>query len=200
MLPRMNTHNTLLLSGVLAALMTSSQASAAAASHQCSQLWDDTLRLGCYDTAFGKPHPPAEPVAAQTAAAPAAPAVAAAAAASAIPAATSAAPAAAAAAPAIVAAAPQAASVPSTIATPAPAAKEKPKTSEPVKSAVTAVTKALDGRFRVTLENGQVWQQLEIYPPVTVKVGEQVTLRQAALGSTQLVTSAGLSARVSLVK
>jgi hypothetical protein len=194
----MKISNPFVLPGVLAALVVSSQAPAAAATHQCSQLWDDTLRLGCYDTAFGKPHPPAGEVASAATVAPAAPA--AAAVAPAVPAAVAGAAVVGAAAAPAASAAPHAASAPAATAVPAPAAKEKAKSSEPVKSVVTTVDKTLDGRFRVTLENGEVWQQLELYPAVQVKLGEQVTLRHASLGSMQLVTSVGLAARVTQIK
>jgi hypothetical protein len=198
----MNTRNPLLISGVLAALAIPSMASAAAPSHQCSQLWDDALRLGCYDTAFGKPMPPAAgpPAVSPPAPVSAAPAAAAAAVvASAPPAVTPAA------APAVAAAsvAPAAVAAPAApVAAPAVASSSKEKAKQPDSgvTTVTALGSTLDGRFRVTLENGQVWEQLERYPPVQVKVGDRVTLKKATFGSYQLVVPSGLTAKVTQLK
>jgi hypothetical protein len=80
------------------------------------------------------------------------------------------------------------------------ASQEKAKQPDSVVTTVTALGQTLDGRFRATLENGEVWQQLELYPPVTVKVGDRVTLRRASFGSHHLVVPSGLSTRVTLVK
>jgi len=198
----MNTRYPLLRSGALAALMVPALVSAAAATHQCSQLWDDALRLNCYDMAFGKPHPPESATAATVAPASAAPA----AAAPAPPAAAGPAVAASAASPPVAAAAPIVAAAATA---PVPAAgkpgggsasQEKAKQPDSVVSTVTALGQTLDGRFRATLDNGEVWQQLELYPPVTVKVGDHVTLRRASFGSHHLVVPSGLSTRVTLVK
>jgi hypothetical protein len=183
----MNTRNPLLISGVLAALAIPLLVSAAAASHQCSQLWDDDLRLTCYDKAFGKPVPPP----AESAAA-AAPAAVASVVAAAPPAAASAA------APAIAATAiaPAAAVVAPAAAPAAVPAPAKVKESDSVTTTVTALSYTLDGRFRATLENGEVWQQLELHPRIPLKSGDRVTLRKAALGSHQLVLPSGQSAKV----
>jgi hypothetical protein len=177
----MKTRYPFLLSGALAALVVPALASAAAATHQCSQLWDDALRLNCYDMAFGKPRAPESAASATTAPASSAAPVVVAPAAAGIAATTATAP--------VSAATPPAGA----------ASPEKAKQSDSVVTTVTAIGKTLDGRFRATLDNGQVWQQLELYPPVTVKVGDRVTLRRASFGSHQLVVPGGLSARVTQV-
>jgi len=184
----MNTRKPLLISSLLAALAIPALAPAAAPSHQCSQLWDDELRLTCYDKAFGKPVPPP---ADSAAAAPAA--------------STNTAPAAVGAA-AVVAATPPAAAPPAPVAAPAAAAAVPVPVPAPAKqpdslaTSVTALSFTLDGRFRATLENGQVWQQLELHPKVQVKAGDHVTLRKASFGSYQMVVPSGMTTRVTLLK
>jgi hypothetical protein len=225
----MNTRNSSSVAGLVAALLMPMQLPAAAPSHQCSQLWDDVLRLSCYDTAFGKPRPPAEAAAAPAAGVPAAAAVAAApvaAAAAAPAAATPTAPAAGAAAgssvPATAAVVVPAAAASQPAAVPAPAAATPPAAGSTAKdgkkggnvvASVTAVGQTLDGRLRITLDNGQVWQQTELesvnpvrtdteqaYQLFQVKPGDQVTVKSGVMGSRQMVAANGRTARVMLLK
>lgn len=65
-----------------------------------------------------------------------------------------------------------------------------------VTSAVVALKRDRDGRFTVTLENGQVWDQIEIQSGATPAVGDPVTIRRAAMGSYLLVTPRGVATRV----
>lgn len=188
----MNTRKIALVSGVIAALC-GMQVPAAAPSHQCAQLWDDVLRLGCYDTAFGKPRPPAAEAVPSTAPVAAVGAVSA----PANQAPVAASPPPAVVAPAVIAPALVPAPVPVSPPAPSPAPQQK---AGPVVSTVTALGKALDGRFRITLENGETWQQLELDTAVIVKVGDRVTLRPAAMGSRQLVTPNGMVTRVTRLK
>lgn len=65
-----------------------------------------------------------------------------------------------------------------------------------VTSAVVALKRDRDGRFTVTLENGQVWGQIEIQSIATLAIGDPVTIRRAAMGSYLLVTPRGVGTRV----
>ena len=79
--------------------------------------------------------------------------------------------------------------------------------------AVTAVSQLLDGRLRVTLDNGQVWQQTEVeainrvraggelpQQLFEVKVGDQVTVKSGFMGARQMIDADGRSARVTQVR
>jgi hypothetical protein len=86
--------------------------------------------------------------------------------------------------------------------TPAPAAGGTPQKPEiaSVKSVVAAVTHKRDGRFLVTLANGQIWEQSELESKASVEAGDAVTVRRASFGSYLLVTKAGIATRVKRVK
>jgi hypothetical protein len=56
------------------------------------------------------------------------------------------------------------------------------------------------GQFIAKLDNGQVWQQKNAERSVRLKVGEEVTVRRASLGSFMLVTASGKSTRVARVE
>jgi hypothetical protein len=68
--------------------------------------------------------------------------------------------------------------------------------SDRIASAVVALKRDRDGRFTVTLENGQVWVQSEIQSGATLAIGDPVTIRSAAMGSYLLVTPRGVATRV----
>jgi hypothetical protein len=65
-------------------------------------------------------------------------------------------------------------------------------------SSVTQVSRTANGRFIATLDNGQVWAQLERDTTAEVQVGDQVTVRKASLGSYMMVTRSGVRTRVHL--
>jgi len=174
MLAGMNKNNILLGSAVAAVLALPAVATAAE-SHRCSAILDDGQRLACYDGAFGKP---ARPVTTTPAAPMAPPPV------LQSPAAT----------PPRVAAAP-AASAP--VAAPAQPAKAK---EGPVSARIVAVGQLPNDRFSVTLDNGQLWMQLERDVSAEVRVGDTITLRPAMLGSWVLETRAGVRTRVRLAR
>jgi hypothetical protein len=69
-----------------------------------------------------------------------------------------------------------------------------------VTSVVAAVAKKRDGRFVVTLANGQVWEQSEIESKASVEAGDTVTVRRASFGSHLIVTKAGIATRAKRVK
>ncbi len=169
----------------------------------CSALADDRARLACYDALFPPraaapapratpPTPSPAPAASSIPAAPVAVAGAAAGVAAAVPAA--------AAAPQVAAPAPPVSPAPvaGAEATPPPSpseafgltaeqqqrrAPEKPAEVESIETRVTAVKALQYDRFRLTLENGQVWSQTEPTPRQRFYPGDTITIRKAALGS-----------------
>jgi hypothetical protein len=60
---------------------------------------------------------------------------------------------------------------------------EKTAELESVESRVTAVKPLQYDRFRLTLENGQIWSQTEPTPRQRFYPGDTITIRKAALGS-----------------
>jgi hypothetical protein len=152
---------------------------AAAESHRCSGVLEDAQRLACYDTAFGKPMRPA----ASSAAPAPAPAVV-----TPAPVVQRSAP-----APALPAAAPPAPS-----AATAPAASAPP--AQPVSARITAVSRLSNDRFAITLDNGQVWTQLERDLAAEVHAGDTIQIKPAMLGSWMLETRGGVKTRVKLAR
>jgi hypothetical protein len=69
-----------------------------------------------------------------------------------------------------------------------------------VTAKIVEVTVLAHGQFVAKLDNGQVWQQKMAERSVRLKVGEEVTVRRASLGSFMLVTSTGKSTRVARVE
>jgi hypothetical protein len=135
------------------ALLAANSASTAE-SHRCAKVYADAERLSCYDAAYGKPVPPA-PVAA-------------------------------------AAATPKLVPVPEPVlpAAAKPAAEKKVKPAKEEKadsvrttSTIAALDRLRDGRFQATLQNGEVWVESEPDSHFEVRVGEQVTIRPAMLGS-----------------
>lgn len=56
------------------------------------------------------------------------------------------------------------------------------------------------GEAVVTLDNGQVWTQIEAGTRLKLTTGDAVTIRKASLGSYMLVTPSGIAVRVRRVK
>lgn len=150
---------------------------AAASDHrkgmECAAIDDPVARLACFDAAFPRPSQPSAPKPAAAAVAAEKPAV-----------------------------------VPDK---PASEAKEfglsnkqrsalEAKPSEPVVAVTTAgvktVRKLPSGYLLIGLDNDQVWQQTEIDSLVLVQPGDQVSIRQASMGSFLLVTPSHYSTRV----
>ena len=65
---------------------------------------------------------------------------------------------------------------------------------------IVAVGQLPNDRFAVTLDNGQLWMQLERDVGVEVRVGDTVTIRPAMLGSWILETRGGNRTRVRLAR
>jgi hypothetical protein len=157
----------------------------------CATIADDAARLACYDAAVGRTPskaaaatPPAQQVSR--------------------------------AAPPAVAAAPVAAAPVVAAPTPAPkdpvsefglsesakAARDPVKQAEAaaapqsVSARVISVRWRKYGEFVVTLDNGQVWAQIEPMPSAIVKVGDVVTVKKALFGSYTLVTAGKIGTKV----
>jgi hypothetical protein len=167
----------------VAALLAASQAFAAEGTRRCFEIYDDPQRLACYDSLFGKP---VRPGAAQLPAAPPPPPAPAVVRADPTP-------------PAAVAprvTAPASAPTPATRQPPAKA----PAPAQPVTARITAVSRLANDRFAVTLDNGQVWTQLERDLSAEVHAGDTVQIRPALLGSWMLETRGGVRTRVRLTR
>ncbi|MCC6633474.1 MAG: hypothetical protein IT482_15540 [Gammaproteobacteria bacterium] len=169
-------HHATASAAVAALLAVSSQAFAAEGTRRCFEIYDDPQRLACYDSLFGKP---VRPGAAQPPAAPAQ-----------LPA-----PAVVTADPTPPAAAPRVAAPP-----PAKAPAPAPAPAQPVTGRITAVSRLANDRFAITLDNGQVWTQLERDLSAEVSAGDTVQIRPAMLGSWMLETRGGVKTRVRLAR
>jgi len=167
------------LAGAAVAALAAAAAASAAETHRCASLFDDAQRLACYDGTYGKPVRPAGNTA------PATPATVIATPAVPVPARPPAA--------AIQPAPPSVAPAPA----PKPAAKAK---DEPVSGRIVAVGRLPNDRFSVTLDNGQLWMQLERDLSAEVRVGDTVQVRPAMLGSWMLETKGGVKTRVRLAR
>jgi hypothetical protein len=174
----------------VAAILPSLAPAAEAARHQCATVADDSARLTCYDSVFGRPADSAR-TSAPAAVAP---------------------PQAAVAPPQAAVTPPQAAANAVPAGDPAnfglsrwderkldPKAAERQSPSSFV-AKVTTVEWRRDNRFVVTLDNSQVWQQAETLTTARPMAGDPVTIRAAALGSYLLVTKASIATRVRRVR
>jgi hypothetical protein len=156
-----------LISGAALLMLGALPASLAAdASTRCSSFVDDAQRLACYDAQFGKP---VRPDAAQKMSTPA-------------PTAT---------APQAVVQVPPAAVLRSELLVPPAVPREQNVTGR-----ITAVSRISNDRFVVTLDNGQMWTQLERDLSAEVQVGDTIKVRPTMLGSWTLETRGGVRTRV----
>ncbi len=67
-------------------------------------------------------------------------------------------------------------------------------------ASITGLSSLLDGRFKATLDSGEVWTQLEPDKAVVLAVGDKVTIKKALLGSFLLTTPGGVATRVKRVQ
>ncbi len=75
----------------------------------------------------------------------------------------------------------------------------EPRAPESVTGTVAKVGYTASGKMAVTLENGQVWIQIDTGKP-RVRGGDAVTIKRGALGSFLLVSPSGMATRVRRVK
>jgi FKBP-type peptidyl-prolyl cis-trans isomerase len=71
---------------------------------------------------------------------------------------------------------------------------------EQLQAQVTKVSTKPHGELVVTLENGQVWTEIQTSSGARVKTGDRVTIKPGALGSFLLVAPNGRSTRVTRVR
>jgi len=71
---------------------------------------------------------------------------------------------------------------------------------ESISGTVAKVARQPAGELVLTLENGQVWTQLQVDARARVAVGDTVTIKKAALGSHLLVTEDRYATRVRRVR
>ncbi len=69
-----------------------------------------------------------------------------------------------------------------------------------VSATVSDIKQLRGGRFTLTLDNGQVWQQRETDASMFIEVGDTVTIKKAVLGSYLLVTEGRRSTKVARVR
>jgi hypothetical protein len=67
---------------------------------------------------------------------------------------------------------------------------------EVVPATVVKLAVRTNGWWIVTLDNGQIWSQVENRPSATVAVGDDVKLRRSRLGAYTLTNSKGIETRV----
>lgn len=79
-------------------------------------------------------------------------------------------------------------------------AKSKETELQSISSKLTRIVRRPQGPSVFTLENGQVWEQRAPDSMFYVDVGDEVTIKAAALGSFLLVSPRGRSTRVSRVR
>jgi hypothetical protein len=79
-------------------------------------------------------------------------------------------------------------------------AGDEPPPLERISARVETVRRQPAGELVLTLDNGQVWAQLEPDPRLRLATGDAVTIRKAALGSYMLVTANRYGTRVRRVK
>lgn len=77
-------------------------------------------------------------------------------------------------------------------------AKVAPELAEiqELKAQVTKVTVKPHGELVLTLDNDQVWYEIQTNSGIRVKMGDQVTIKSGALGSFSLVAPNGRSSKV----
>ncbi|MEO8061780.1 MAG: hypothetical protein ABI821_03430 [Pseudomonadota bacterium] len=71
---------------------------------------------------------------------------------------------------------------------------------ESLEGRVVSISTASDGSALIVLDNAQSWRQISGSATLLLKVGDAVVIRRAALGSFQLSTPNGRSAKVKRVR
>jgi hypothetical protein len=85
---------------------------------------------------------------------------------------------------------------------PQPRAAEEPQDDEIafIRARVVEVSTDREGKKVMTLDNGQIWRELSKSGYVALEVGDEVTIKRAALGSFMLTVSGSRPLRVRRVK
>jgi hypothetical protein len=77
---------------------------------------------------------------------------------------------------------------------------EKKSTASSIQSGVVSIKYLVRNQRQFTLDNGQIWYETDKGQQVNVKVGDQITIKDAALSSYLLITPGGASIRVKRLK
>ena len=75
-----------------------------------------------------------------------------------------------------------------------------PKELAEITARVSNIKQQRAGRFTVTFDNGQIWQQRETDASIELRIGDRVTIKKAAVGSYLLVTDGRRSTKVERIK
>ncbi len=80
--------------------------------------------------------------------------------------------------------------------------KQTPELAElqELRATVTKVAAKPHGELVLSLDNGQVWYEIQANSGIRVKTGDQVTIRSGALGSYSVVAPNGRSSKVTRVR
>jgi hypothetical protein len=76
---------------------------------------------------------------------------------------------------------------------------EAPDDVKSVRSRVKTISPAADGGSIVELDNGQVWRQIS-GGAMLLKIGDEVTINRAALGSFQMIVPSGRNGKVKRIR
>jgi hypothetical protein len=76
---------------------------------------------------------------------------------------------------------------------------EAPEDVKSVRGHVASVSEAADGASIITLDNGQTWRQIS-GGSLLLRVGDEVEINRAALGSFQMIVPSGRSGKVKRVR
>lgn len=76
---------------------------------------------------------------------------------------------------------------------------DAPDDVKSVRGRVKSVSPTADGGSTVELENGQVWRQIS-GGSMLLKVGDEVTINRAALGSFQMIVPSGRNGKVKRIR
>ena len=77
---------------------------------------------------------------------------------------------------------------------------EKKSTASSIQAGVVSIKYLVRNQRQFTLDNGQVWYETDKGQSVNVKVGDKITIKDAAMSSYLLITPGGASIRVKRLK
>jgi hypothetical protein len=69
-----------------------------------------------------------------------------------------------------------------------------------ISGTVVSLSHSSDGLVTLTLDNEQVWRQTDTETPVTIEIGDSVTISRASLGTFRLVDKRGRTSRFKRVR
>ena len=81
-----------------------------------------------------------------------------------------------------------------------PQAEIAPSERATIESSIVQVTQPLMGRADFTLENGQVWRQIDAEDAKSAKIGDRVVVSKKVVGAYWLKVEGGRAWRVTLVQ